>query len=87
MVQLVLGLSELKIAKLSDTRWQAHERCVKAVKASYGAIVTALNDIHKNTHGPKALDLGKALTKRHTVVAVYMLDYILPQVAKLGRTL
>ena len=39
------------------------------------------------THEQKALSLGKALTKRHTVAAMNMLDYILPQVAKQSRTL
>ena len=87
MVQQVLDLPELKIAKPSDTRWLAHERCVKAVKASYRAIVTALSDIHENTHEPETLSLCKALTKRHTVTDMYILDYILPQVAKLSRTL
>ena len=87
MVQQVLDLPELKIAKPSDTCWLAHERCVKAVKASYGAIVTALSDIHEITHEPEALGLCKALTKRHTAAAMYMLDYILPRVAKLSRTL
>ena len=87
MVQQVRDLPELKIAKPSDTHWLVHERCVKTVKASYGAIVTALSDIHENTHEPEALGLCKALTKRHTVAAMYMLDYILPQVAKLSRTL
>ena len=62
-------------------------RCVKAVKASYEAIFTVLNDIHKNTHEPEALGLGKALTKWHTFAAMYMLDYILAQVAKLSKTL
>ena len=33
------------------------------------------------------LGLGKALTKRHTDAAMYMLDYFIPQVAKLSRTL
>ena len=33
-IQKVLDLPELKIMKPSDTRWRAHERCVKAVKAS-----------------------------------------------------
>ena len=49
----------------------------------------ALNHIHENTHEPEALGLGKALNnyKRHTVAVMYMLDYILPQVAKLSRTL
>ena len=59
---------------------------MKAVKASYGAIVTALNDIHQNTHEPEAL-LSKALSKQSTVAAIYMLDYVLPQLAKLSRTL
>ena len=31
-IQKVLDLPELKIVKPSDTRWLAHERCVKAVK-------------------------------------------------------
>ena len=89
MVQQVLHLPELRIAKSSDTRWLAHERCVKAVKASYGAIVTALNDIHQNTHEREALGLSKALSKQSTVAAIYMymIDYVLPQVAKLSRTL
>ena len=86
MVQQVLHLPELRIAKPSDTRWLA-QRCVKAVKASYGAIVTALNDIHQNTHEPEALGLSKALSKQSTVAAIYTLDYVLPQVAKLSRTL
>ena len=87
MVQQVLDLPELKIAKPSDTRWLAHEWCVKAVKASYAAIVTALNHIHKNSHEPEALGLSKALSKQSTVAVIYMLDYVLPQVAKLSRTL
>ena len=60
MVQQVLHLPELRIATPSDTRWLAHQRCVKAVKASYGAIVTALNDIHQNIHEPH-LALAKLL--------------------------
>ena len=87
MVQQVLDLPELKIAKPSDTRWLAHERCVKAVKAGYVAIVNALNDIHENTHEPEALGLSKAFSRQSTVAAIYMLDYVLPQVAKLSRTL
>ena len=60
---------------------------MKAVKASYGAIVTAVNVIHQNTYEPEALGLSKALSKQSTVAAICMLDYVLPQVAKLSRTL
>ena len=70
MVQQVFHLPELRIAKPSNTRWLAHERCVKAVKASYGAIITALNNIHQNTDEPEALGLSKALSKQSTVAAI-----------------
>ena len=60
---------------------------LKAVKASYAAIVVALDNIHENTHEPEALGLSKSLSKRSTVAAMYMFDYTLPQVAKLSKTL
>ena len=68
-VQSVLDLPEFKIANPSNTRWQAHERCVKAVKASYAAIVVAFDNIHENTHEPEALGLRKSLSKRLTTLS------------------
>ena len=44
-IQKVLDLPELKIVKLSDTCWLAHEHCIKTVKASYSSIVLALENI------------------------------------------
>ena len=73
--------------KPSDTRWLAHERCVKAVKESYSAIVHALNDIYDEMHEPEALEISKALCKKSSIAAIYLLDYVLPQVAKLSKTL
>ena len=49
-IQKVLDLPELKIVKLSDAHWLAHERCVKAVKASYSSIVLALENIYMKHH-------------------------------------
>ncbi len=43
----VLDLPELKIVKPSDTRWLAHELCVKAVKANYSSVVFALENIYE----------------------------------------
>ena len=77
----------LKIVKPSDTRWLAHERCVRAVKASYSAIITALDHIYSESHEPEALGIKKALCKKSTIVAIYLLYYVLPQVAKLSRAL
>ena len=86
-IQNVLDLLDLKIVKPSDTCWLAHERCVKAVKASYSSIVLALENIHEASHEPEALELSKALPSHSTIAVMYLLDYILPQVAKLNRTL
>ena len=57
------------------------------MKASYAAIVTALNNIHKRMDEPDALGLSKALSKKETTAAILLLDYTLPQVAKFNKTL
>ena len=44
--------------KPSDTRWLAHERCVKAVNASYSSLILALENIYETSHEPKALGLS-----------------------------
>ena len=86
-IQKVLYLPELKIVKPSDTRRLAHERCVKPVKASYSTIVLALENIYETSHEPEALGLSKAICSHSTIASMYLLDYILPQVAKLSRAL
>ena len=60
---------------------------MRAIKASYGAIVTALDDIHESTREPEAFGFSNAFSKPSTVAAMYMLDYVLPQVTKLSKTL
>ena len=86
-VQKVHDLPELKIVKPSDTHWLAYERYAKAVKASYSSIVLALENIYETSHEPEALGLSKSLSSHSTIAAMYLLDYILPQVAKLCRAL
>ena len=86
-IQKVLDLPKLKIVKPSDTRWLRHECCVKAVKASYSSIILALENIYETSHEPEAHGLSKALSSHSTIAAMYLLDYILPQVAKLSRAL
>ena len=80
-IQRALSLPELKIVKPSNTRWLAHERCVKAV------IILALENIYETSHEPETLGLSKALSSHSTIATMYLLDYILPQVAKLSRAL
>ena len=86
-IQKVLDLPVLKIVKQSDTCWLAHEHCVKAVKASYSSIVLALENIYETSHEPEALGLIKSLSSHSRIAAMYLLDYILPQVAKLSHAL
>ena len=57
------------------------------MKESYAAIVTALDNIHECTHESEALGLSKALSKKKTTAAIFLLDYTLPQVSKLNKTL
>ena len=86
-VQRVLNLPELKIVKPSDTRWLPHERCVKAVKANYAAIVITLENIYDQSHEPEALGISKALSKESTLSAIFLLDFVLPLVFKLSKCL
>ena len=82
-----LDIPELKIVKPSDTRWLSHEKCVSTVKKCYVAIVSALETIYQESHEPEALGISKILSKLSTLFAIYLLDYILPEVSKLSKSL
>ena len=86
-IQQVLNLPKMKAIKPSDTRWLAHERSVKALKASYTALVVSLESNYHNYHAPEAFGLHKVLSKSTTIAAIYLLDYTLPLVAKLSKSL
>lgn len=68
-----------RLRRDSSTRWLTHDRCVKAMKASYSAIVTALDNIYEETHEPEALGISKVLYKKSMAAAIFLLDYTLPQ--------
>ena len=61
-IKKILDLPELKIVKPSDTRWLAHECCVKTVKASYSSIALALENIYETSHEPEAFGLPFLVT-------------------------
>ena len=86
-IQKVLELPELKTVKPSDTRWLAYENCVAAVKKCYGAIVSTLEMIYEVSHEPEAFGISTILTKQSTLFAIYLLDFVLPQVSKLSKSL
>ena len=53
----------------------------------YTALVVALDSNYQDYHEPESLELYKALSRFNTNAAIYLLDYTLPQVAKLSKTL
>ena len=55
VIQHVPNLTKMKVIKPSDIPWLAHERCVKAVKVSYTALVAILDSNYQNFHAPEAL--------------------------------
>ena len=77
----------MKVSKPSDTRWIATEQSVKVVQVSYAALVVTLGSNYQNFHATKALGLYKVLSKSTTIAAIYLMDYTLPLVAKLSKSL
>ena len=61
--------------------------CAGLTQASYCAIITSLDHIYSKSHEPEALGIKIALCKKSTIAAIYLLDYVFPQVAKLSRAL
>ena len=49
--------------------------------------MSAPESIYLESHEPEALGISKILSKPSTLFAMYFLDYILPQVSKLSKTL
>ena len=82
-----MNLPELKRVKPSDTRWLAYERCVKAVKENYAAIVITLKNIYEQSHEPEVLGISKALSKVSTLSAIFLFDFVLPLVIELSKCL
>ena len=49
--------------------------------------MSALESIYHESHEPEALGISKILSKPSTLFAIYLLDYILPEVSKLSKSL
>ena len=49
--------------------------------------MSALETIYQESHEPETLGISKVLSKPSTLFAIYLLDYILPEVSKLSESL
>ena len=49
--------------------------------------MSALETIYQESHEPEALGISKILSKPSTLFAIYHLDYILPEVSRLSKSL
>lgn len=85
-IQKVLELPEFKIVKPSDTRWLAHEKHVATVKNAIRQSFAPLKN-YEESHEPEAFGISKILIKQSTLFAIYLLDFVLPQVSKLSKCL
>ena len=49
--------------------------------------MSALETIYQESHEPEALVISRILSKPSTLFAIYLLDYILPEVSKLSKSI
>ena len=49
--------------------------------------MSALETIYQEPHEPEALGFSKILLKPSTLFAIFLLDYILPELSKLSKSL
>ena len=73
-----------KVVKPSDTRWLSNDKCVSVVRNCFGATITTLESVYEESHEPEAYGISKIISK---TFAIYLLDYVLPQIAKLSKCL
>ncbi len=83
-VRSFLSLPELKIVKLSDTRWLSHERCIRAIVKQLSALIVTLNHIYNDCGVAEAYSLCLALSSNCGVATVHLLAEVLDLLAKLN---
>ena len=78
---------KLQLAYVQSANSNSPKRCqyLKEIQKVY--LVSALENIYLESHEPEALGINKLLSKPSTLFAIYLLEYILPQVSKLSKTL
>lgn len=83
-VQSALNMPELKVTKPSDTRWLAHERCVKAILKELPALITTLHQIYETSGDAEAYGVALVLSSLSGVACVFILSKVLDLLAKLN---
>ena len=83
----ILPLKKMNAQSIYSVLLDWLKKCVSTVKKCYGAIVSALETIYQESHEPEALGISKILSKPSTLFAIYLLDYIRPEVSKLSKSL
>ena len=86
-MQALVNHPQLKMIKLSDTRWLAHDRSVKAIRCSVRPLIDTLEHIHEDTGEPEALSMLRTMKTYNFVVTLMMLSDVLPVLTCLSRAL
>lgn len=86
-IQCALNFPELKIVKPSDTRWLSHERCVRAIRREFPALVTTLQQLYETSGDAEAYGLSMLLASQVGVASIMLLSEILDILAKLSAAM
>ena len=82
--QSVLKLPELKMVKLSDTKWHSHERCIRAIYRELLALIITRQQTSEVSGDAEVYDLSSLLATYTGVASVVFLSEVLDILAKMN---
>ena len=84
-IQIILGASDLRLKRASDTRWLSHDQAITAIRKSLPSIITSLQKEATERNDAQALGLSKFICTYQFVASLYMMSDILPILSHLSR--
>ena len=69
-IQTVLVFPELKIVKLSNTKWLSHECCIKAIGKELSPLLQTLSQLYKSFEDAEAYGINSPLASINGVSRV-----------------
>ena len=84
-IQSILGASDLRLKRASDTRWLSHDQAITAIRKSLPSIITSLQKEATERNDAQALGLSKFICTYQFVASLYMMSDILPILSHLSR--
>jgi hypothetical protein len=86
-IQALLNSPQIRVNKPSDTRWLAQERCVRAIRLMFRALVETFEKIYETSGDAEAYGIAKLMCTYKFVACLFMLCDVLHTLAKLQGSL